>query len=117
MKTILCFIILGFLLTGCGKKKMDEKAIKVIKIADATQVVGIGKIQPENDVIQLSAEVGGIVEKINIHENDAVKKGEIILVLKHSIEEANIAEIKSQISTQSAQINANETNIKLAKIK
>ena len=117
MKTILYFIILSFFVTSCGKKKTDEKVIKVIKIADVTKVVGIGKIQPENDVIQLSAEVGGIVEKINVHENDTVKKGEIILVLKHSIEEADVAEIKSQISTQSAQINANETNIKLAKIK
>lgn len=117
MKKILYLIIFSSLIIGCGKKKTDEKTIKVIKIADVTQVVGIGKIQPENDVIQLSAEVGGIVEKINVQENDIVKKGEIILVLKHSIEQANMAEIKSQISTQSAQIRANQTNIELAKIK
>jgi multidrug resistance efflux pump len=52
-----------------------------------------------------------------VQENDIVKKGEIILVLKHSIEQANMAEIKSQISTQSAQIKVNQINIKLARIK
>jgi len=117
MKTILYFVIFGSLLTSCGKKKSEEKTSKVVKIADVTQVVGIGKIEPENEVIQLSAEVSGIVEKINVQENDSVKKGQTILILKHGIEAANIAEIKSQISTQSAQIKANEINIELAKIK
>jgi hypothetical protein len=53
MKKILYLIIFSSLIIGCGKKKTDEKTIKVIKIADVTQIVGIGKIQPENDVIQL----------------------------------------------------------------
>lgn len=117
MKAIHYFIIFGSLIISCGTKKTKDKADNTIRIANVTHVVGIGKIEPESDIIQLSAEVTGIIEKIYLKENDTVKKGETILALKHGIEAANIAEIKSQLATQSAQIIANESSIELAKIK
>ena len=50
------------------------------------QIVGIGKITPEQDIIQLSSPVNGIVYKIIKKENDPVNVGTVILELEHHIE-------------------------------
>ena len=59
-------LVLASLLCSCGNKeaKENEKAEQAKVPAIITQVVGIGKITPENDIIQLSSPVNGIVQKI-----------------------------------------------------
>ena len=44
-------------------------------------------------------------------ENDTIKAGEIILELKHSIEDADVAQNKSLVATQSAQVRADKAAI------
>jgi HlyD family secretion protein len=73
--------------------------------------VGIGKIIPENDIIQLSSPVNGIVRKIYKKENDTVAVGTVILELEHQLEDEKIIQLGNQITTQAAQIKVDEANV------
>ncbi|MDE3212581.1 MAG: biotin/lipoyl-binding protein [Bacteroidota bacterium] len=76
------------------------------------QVVGIGKIQPEPGIIDLSAETNGIVERVYKHENDTVSPGDLILELDHSVDDAMVMQLQKQIAAQAAQVKADQAAVK-----
>jgi len=117
MKSISLIILLAFLLINCKRKKVEETTSVDNRSVEINQVVGIGKIEPENEIIQLSAEVAGIVQKIYKNENDSVQAGDIILELKHTIEDANIKQLNSAVAIQKAQIKVDESAIKELQIR
>lgn len=117
MKLISLSILLSISLINCKNKKPEEPTTVSIRSVAVNQVVGIGKIEPENEIIQLSAEVAGIVQKIYKNENDSVQAGDILLELKHTIEDANITQVKSAAAIQAAQIKVDETAIKELQIR
>lgn len=117
MKSFTYFILIALLFSGCGTKKTEEKAsIEIVK-PRVTEVIGVGKIEPENEILHLSTEISGIIVRVFKKENDSVKVGEIILELKHDVEDANIVQLKSKIATQEAQVKADQTNSQVFKIK
>ncbi len=116
MKPIILIVPLVCLLFMCKNKEAETKIITQ-PFVDLQQVVGIGRIEPENEIIQLSAEAGGIVQKIYKRENDTIQVGDTILVLKHTIEEANILQLKQAVAVQSSQIKVDESAIKELRIK
>ncbi|MEO6901694.1 MAG: HlyD family efflux transporter periplasmic adaptor subunit [Bacteroidia bacterium] len=112
MKSISLTTLLALLLISCTNKRAEEPVLVTKRVDDVNQVVGVGKIQPENGIIELYSEVGGIVEKIYKNENDSVHAGEIIIELKHSIEDANITQLKSAVRIQEAQLSVDENALK-----
>lgn len=116
MKPIIFIATLVCLLFYCKKKEVETKTITK-SLENIQQVVGIGRIEPENEIIQLSAEVGGIVQKIYKNGNDSVQVGDTILVLKHTIERANILQLKQAVAVQVSQIKVDESAIKEQRIK
>jgi multidrug resistance efflux pump len=74
-------------------------------------IVGIGKIIPENDIIQLSSPVNGIVQEIYKTENDTVNAGTIIMELQHDAEDEKIVQLHHEITTQVAQIGVDAASI------
>ncbi|MDZ4795693.1 MAG: HlyD family efflux transporter periplasmic adaptor subunit [Bacteroidota bacterium] len=117
MKSILLTILFVSLLVSCKSKKAEETTLVSNSSVDINQVVGIGRIEPENEIIQLSAEVAGIIQKIYKNENDSVDAGDIMLELKHTIEDANITQLKSTVAIQAAQIKVDEQAIKELQIR
>lgn len=113
MKNNFLLIIPIFVLMACNNKAEKEK----IAIENANQmlannrIVGIGKITPENDIVQLSSPVNGIVLKIYKKENDTVIVGSIILELDHQLEDEKIIQLINQMNTQAAQINVDVSNV------
>lgn len=89
-------------------KAMADK-LKVGGIVN--QVIGIGKIGPESDIVQLSSPVNGIVQKILKKENDTVWEGTPILQLDHHVEDAKVRQLNSEVNTQAVQIIADEASI------
>ncbi len=75
------------------------------------QVVGIAEIQPEKQIIPISSEIAGVVSKIQKQENDSVKTGETILELKHSIEDAKVAQLGDEVKTQINQVKSDKYSI------
>ena len=98
MKYYFLLIFLISILTSCNNKSAKEKlGIENTKQAIAiNQIVGIGKIIPENDIIQLSSPENGIVQKIYKKENDTVSIGTVILELDHDLEDARILQSKKK---------------------
>ena len=113
MKPYICLIALLSILSACGNKEAKNK-IATDKLMDATQVnlvVGIGKIEPENDIIQLSSPVNGIVQDIKKRENDTVKEGTPIVILDHQLEDGKVRQLSAEVSTQANQIKADEASV------
>ena len=113
MKYYFLLIFLISILTSCNNKSAKEKlGIENTKQAIAiNQIVGIGKIIPENDIIQLSSPENGIVQKIYKKENDTVSIGTVILELDHDLEDARILQSKNEVNTQSGQIKVDAASV------
>ncbi len=113
MKQVFYLLVFLSILTSCGSVDVKDKdgPIKLISATTDNQVVGIGKIEPEGDIIQLSSPVNGIVQKILKKENDTVIKGTAILELEHQLEDAKIYQLNSEVNTQAEQINVDEAGI------
>ncbi len=106
MKKYILFTLLIFMLNSCNNNAAKEK-LKIENVKQTTSInyiIGIGKIIPENDIVQLSSPVNGIVQKIYKKENDSVNVGTVILELEHQLEDEKLIQLGSQISTQAAQI-------------
>ena len=86
------------------KPKAEEAKIEAVKTEDVTQVSGIGRVEPENKIIKLNAEVGGLVTAIHAKEGSKVSSGDVILELSHAIEDSRVSQAQSRIPTQRASI-------------
>ena len=113
-------IILGMLLlvffSSCGNKEAEERAEKIkgesLSVPQViTNVAAIGKIEPEQGLVSISSEKGGIVLKVVRKAGDSVIKGDIILILKAGIENLNEDIIRSQIRRQKLLAEADFSNI------
>ncbi|HQW12093.1 MAG TPA: HlyD family efflux transporter periplasmic adaptor subunit [Saprospiraceae bacterium] len=117
MRSISLMILLALVLVSCQNRKVEEQTPKTTSPINIKQVVGIGRIEPENQILQISPEVAGIVEKVYKNENDSVRAGDIIAELKHTVEDANITQLRSAVSVQAAQIKVDENAIKELQIR
>ena len=102
-----------FIITSCGNNQSKDKAgVDKIKFASTiNQVVGIGKIEPESDIVQLSSPVNGIVQKILKKENDSVSVGTPILELDHQLEDGKVRQLVTEVNTQADQIRVDEASV------
>ena len=117
MKSLLLILAFASILLACKNKETDEKKPIDASAVHIHTIFGIGRIEPENEIIQLSAEIGGLVQKVHKNENDTVKAGDLIIELKHTIEDANIKQLKEALAVQKAQIKVDDRAIKELKIR
>jgi multidrug efflux pump subunit AcrA (membrane-fusion protein) len=113
MKHTLCSIALLSILISCSIQNSSEKIAsnKLNITTSVNQVVGIGEIIPEHDIIQLSSPVNGIVRTIYKNENDSVSAETPILELDHQLEDAKVKQLNVEVYTQSQQINADIASV------
>lgn len=113
MKYYFLSLVFISMLASCNNKAAKEQQ----DIANAKQViainhiVGIGKISPENDIIQLSSPVNGIVQTIYKKENDLVRIGTSILALNHDLEDAKLGQLTNEVTTQARQIKVDAASV------
>jgi len=113
MKQGLYFLLLYLIFVSCKNNDATDKtdANKVKLATNIYQVIGIGQIVPEFDIIQLSSPVNGIVKKIYKNENDSLGTGTPILELDHQLEDAKVNELRNEVKTQLEQINADAASV------
>jgi len=113
MKPFSFLLLASFFLMSCSNQAAKEKAAARMAPSPVTitQVVGIGKVIPEKEIIQIAAASGGIVTKVLKSENDSIKKGETLLELDHVIEDAKCSQLNAAIITQQEQVKADEAAI------
>src|SRR5688500_13003504 len=71
-------LLLSFLAFSCGKKE-ENTSEKPKTRFDPSQVSAIGRIEPAKKIIQLSAEVSGVVKQILVEAGDSVKAGQKLI--------------------------------------
>ncbi len=113
MKRIVCLLSILSIISSCGNNQSRDKAAadKINVAGTVNQVVGIGKIEPESDIVQLSSPVNGIVQKILKKENDSVSVGSPILELDHQLEDGKVRQLVTEVNTQAAQIKVDEASV------
>lgn len=120
MKNRLIVIAATIMLSACGEQENQTTGQQEIvdrSTADITEVVGVGKVEPESKVVNLAAASGGIINDIFKMDGDSVTAGEKLVQLENGTELLKIAEIKSQMLTQRLQITLEKNNIKDAEWK
>lgn len=120
MKRVTTSILLLVVFIGlysCGNKKAEERAENIkeqgLSIPEnITTVSAIGKIEPEDGLIDLASEYGGIITKLYKKEGDFVEIGEAIFELNTENEKADENILLNQIEMQQKKAEADYSNIK-----
>ncbi|MTJ30907.1 ABC exporter membrane fusion protein [Aphanizomenon sp. UHCC 0183] len=103
MASISVFIVLKF-------RDIDNQkpANPVVAVPEIKTVTALGRIEPEGEVIKLSAAMSGEgsrVEKILVKEGDMVKTGQVIAILDNSDRlQAELTEAKAEVNIIKAKI-------------
>jgi multidrug resistance efflux pump len=109
-------MLLALLLISCKGEEKPTAQTPAPATLDPTQVVAIGRIEPEGQIVTLSAEVSGIVARLAAREGDTLRKGDLILEMSSDVEAAQLALAKARLATQRQQIAQAEANLQGARI-
>ncbi|MBO1065877.1 MULTISPECIES: ABC exporter membrane fusion protein [Nostocales] len=86
----------------------QKPANPVVAVPEIKTVTALGRIEPEGEVIKLSAAISGEgsrVEKILVKEGDMVKTGQVIAILDNSDRlQAELTEAKAEVNIIKAKI-------------
>jgi multidrug resistance efflux pump len=117
MNKIIYLVIVLFIITACGgSKETKEKSGTVSQavnsaMVEVSEVVGVGKVEPEKEIISLAASTGGIVKEIYRNDGDSIKKGEPLARLDDELELIKVSQLRSQYNTQKTQEDIDELNL------
>jgi multidrug resistance efflux pump len=106
--------ILPFIITACGgsddsKEKSGTASPSVNSaMVDVSEVVGVGKVEPEQEIISLAASTGGIVKDIYKTDGESIKKDEPLVRLDDELELIKVSQLRSQYNTQKSQEDIDE---------
>ncbi len=112
-RLIPAILLLPLLISACSNNAATDKSPQqsAEKSTDISYVVGVGKIEPENDIVQLASPVSGMVRRILKNENDTVSPGTPILELDHRIEDERIVQLARGLTSYTWQIKADEASV------
>ena len=118
MKKIMYILLITGLLVACSKKSEKIQGQKTDSIpAKLTEIVGVGKVEPTDNLTNLAATSGGVVVQVLKTDGDSVRAGEALVRLNDEIEQLKINQVKNQIQTQRSQIEIEQNNLKNAEVK
>lgn len=105
-------------LSACGGKSEETKKKKTdYKLSKIDQLVGIARIEPESKICPIGSEIPGRVVSILVSEGEAVKKGQLIMLLDESSELAQVQQSTSKINTRQQRVKSLEAKISAIGIK
>jgi multidrug resistance efflux pump len=92
--------------SGTASQSVNSALVKVY------EVVGVGKVEPEKEIISLAAFVGGVVKEIFRNDGDSVRKDEPLVRLDDELELIRISQLRSQYNSQKSQQDIDELNLR-----
>lgn len=113
-RNLLIVFALAIVLMSCGsknEKKVEEVSTTKINKPVVDKIIGVGRIVPENEIIQFAVPVSGILKTIYKKENEIVTAGELIATLKNDVELSEVSESASKVNIQNAQVTVAEASI------
>jgi multidrug resistance efflux pump len=116
-------VIIPLIITGCsGSKEKNEKsgtASNMINssMVEVSEVVGVGKVEPEKEIISLAAATEGIVREIYRNDGDSIKKNEPLVRLEDELELIKVSQLRSQYNTQKSQEEIDKLNLRESEVR
>jgi HlyD family secretion protein len=110
-------IIISLIITACdGSKENKEKSATAAHsvnsaIVEVSEVVGVGKVEPEKKIISLAAAIGGVVTEIYRNDGDSIKKDEPLVRLDDELEQIRVSQLKCQYNSQKSQEEIEKLNL------
>jgi multidrug resistance efflux pump len=118
-------VLVPLIITACsGSDENKEKpAVESLTVNSAlvevSEIVGVGKVEPEKEIISLAAATGGMIKEIYRNDGDSIIKDEPLVRLDDELELIRVSQLKSQYRSQQSQeeievLNLRESEAKLA---
>jgi len=109
-------IILGVTAFSCQSQKKEpvEHAASSVIIE---RVVGLGRIEPEQKMIDLASQTQGLIRGIFFQPGDTLSAGQTILALDNEIEQARVAQAAARLEVQRPAIRAAQAGLAAARIR
>jgi multidrug resistance efflux pump len=110
--------IVPLIITACSSSKdNNEKSAASSNsvnsaMVEVSEVVGVGKVEPEKEIISLAASSGGIVMEIYRNDGDSIKKDEPLVRLDDDLELIRVSQLRSQYNSQKSQEEIDELNLR-----
>jgi multidrug efflux pump subunit AcrA (membrane-fusion protein) len=98
------------LVAGCGGPSPDDGESSGAP-AEPTRVVGLGRVEPELKIVDLTSEVWGTVDEIRVPAGGAARGGEPILTLRRDVEAAGLQQAVAAVHVRRAAIAAAEASL------
>ena len=95
---------------GCSGPSSDNGATPS-EPARPKRVVGLGRVEPELKIVDLTSEVWGTVDGIRITAGGKAREGEPILTLRRDVETASLKQAVAGVHVRRAAITATEASI------
>lgn len=102
---------------GAGDKKKEAPVRPEQVVAEAREVISVGKILPKDGIISLSATISGTIEAIQVKAGDSVRRGDLILQLGAAQEQLAASESQAQVAAQLASNAADAYEVRIAELK
>ena len=115
-------LLIPFLIAGCSNTEEKETTDIVSPtvnsaIVDISEVIGIGKVEPEGEIISLSAAAGGVVKEIYHRDGDSIMIDEPLVRLDDELELIRVNQFRSQIASQKSQLEIDKLNLTESEIR
>jgi multidrug resistance efflux pump len=122
MNKTFCLVIIPLVIAGCSNSKEDKDPCFTTApvnsaLVQISEVVGIGKVEPENEIISLAASTGGVVKEIYRHDGDSIRKNEPLVLLDDELELITVSQLRSQYLSQKSQVEIDELNLRESEIR
>jgi multidrug resistance efflux pump len=81
-------------------------------LVEVSEVVGVGKVEPEKEIISLAAATTGIVKEIYRNDGDTIEKEEALVRLDDELELIRVSQLRSQYNSQKSQEEIDKLNLR-----
>src|SRR5690242_5698392 len=98
-------------LFSCGGNKEETAQKNKIDSMHVREVVGVANVEPMDRILSITSEVSGVVQEIKVSINQEVKKGQVLYILNHDLETAQLSQAKSKLATQQSVISRSRTEL------
>lgn len=110
-------VLIPMIITACGgsndKKDKPDTSSKTVNSAmvPVSVFVGVGKVEPEKEIISLAASTGGVVKEIFRNDGEGIKKDEPLVRLDDELELIRVSQLRSQYDSQKSQVEIEKLNL------
>lgn len=109
---ILVTLFVASLVASCGGKEEEKSSTdKVVAAPVSDIIVGIGKIIPEQQIIQVATQTNGVLQTVYKQENETFQKGDVLAVLSNAVESDEVKESISRTTIQNQEVKVAQATI------